>query len=382
VTERSDRGGLSPREFQRYSRHLVLPEFGLEGQRRLKQSSVLLVGVGGLGSPIALYLAAAGVGRIGLVDPDPVDLSNLQRQVVHGTATLGIPKVESARRRLADLNPDIEVVAIDEAFLAGTAQRIARGYDLIVDGTDNFPARYLINDVALLQGVPFVYGAILRFEGQVSVFADTDGPCYRCLFPTPPPLDEVPTCAEAGVLGVVPGTIGLLQATEVVKRLTGVGAPLIGRLLTYDALSARFEAFEVRRDPNCPTCGTGVDRRSIELVDVGDRCSAPNDVPSIGVAELKRRLDAGEPIRIVDVREPGEWAIARIPGSTLIPVRDLESRRDELNPDAEIVLVCRTGRRSARAVARLRRAGYSRVRNLEGGISAWATEVDPDLPVY
>jgi len=382
MTDRIDFGDLTRREFERYLRHLVLPEFGLEGQRRLKAASVLLVGVGGLGSPVALYLAAAGVGRIGLVDPDPVDLSNLQRQVVHGTATLGIPKVESARRRLADLNPDVEIAAVESAFVAETAEEIARGYDLIVDGTDNFPARYLINDTALRLGVPFVYGAIQRFEGQVSVFADGDGPCYRCLFPTPPPPDAVPTCAEAGVLGVVPGTIGLLQATEAVKRLAGIGSPLVGRLLTYDALSARFETFDVVRDLDCLACGTGVDRRSIELIDIGERCRVPAEVPSIRPAELKRRLDAGESIRIIDVREPGEWAIARIPGSTLIPLRELESRRDEFDPDAEIVVVCRTGRRSARAVDRLRRAGCGNVWNLEGGIVAWASEVDPDLPAY
>lgn len=379
---------LSHEEIKRYSRHLLLPEVGLAGQKRLKAASVLLIGTGGLGSPLALYLAAAGVGRIGLVDYDVVDYSNLHRQVIHGTANVGQLKVDSARTRLLDINPDIEVVAHNEPFTAANALRLAQGYDVLVDGTDNFPTRYLSNDVAVLLGKPNVYGSIFRFEGQVSVFYARQGPCYRCLFPTPPPPGLVPSCAEGGVLGVLPGTVGTLQATETLKLLLGVGEPLIGRLLLYDALSMTFDEVKLRKNPQCVICGPNPTVR--ELIDYEAFCGVPGhdrETPTASAwdmapTDLASRLRAGEPLRLIDVREPHEWEIAHLPGAQRIPLGDLPAHLHELNSAETIVLYCKSGVRSMRAVELLHGAGFRRLWNLRGGLNAWATEVDPSLPTY
>ena len=389
MTESEKRVGLSSEEIRRYSRHLVLPEIGMSGQQRLKSARVLIVGAGGLGSPVSLYLAAAGVGTIGLVDADRVSFSNLQRQIVHGTSTLGEPKVLSAKARLRDLNPVIEVCAIQEAFTSANAERIATDYDLVIDGTDNFPTRYLINDVCLKLGIPFVYGAIFRMEGQVSLFGTEDGPCYRCLFPEPPPPESVQTCEEAGVLGAIPGTIGTFQATEAIKWIVGIGTPLAGRLLVYDAASMTTETLEIARQPGCRGCG--VDPASIELIDYTGFCGVPIDTgpahqlpadATIRPRELKARLDAGESLRIVDVRQPVEWEIVHLEASTLVPLDRLDEAMAHLDPDEEIIVVCRRGERSARAVTRLRKAGFGRARNLTGGLTAWSRDVDPRLPIY
>ena len=389
MTEAGKRIELTNEEIRRYSRHLVLPEIGLAGQQRLKTARVLIVGAGGLGSPVSLYLAAAGVGTIGLVDADRVSFSNLQRQIVHGTSTLGEPKVLSAQARLEDLNPDIEVCAIQEAFSSANAERIATGYDLVIDGTDNFPTRYLINDVCLRLGIPFVYGAIFRMEGQVSLFGTEDGPCYRCLFPEPPPPESVQTCEEAGVLGAIPGTIGTFQATEAIKWIIGIGTPLVGRLLVYDAASMTTETLEIARQPGCLGCG--VDPSSIELIDYAGFCGVPVDAgpahelpddATISPRELKARLDTGENLRILDVRLPVEWEIVHLEASTLVPLDRLDEAAKELDPDEEVIVICRRGERSARAVLRLREAGFRRARNLTGGLTAWSEDVDPKLPVY
>lgn len=389
MSDRKSVEPLSHEEIRRYSRHLVLPEIGLAGQQRLKNARVLIVGVGGLGSPVALYLAAAGVGTIGLVDADRVSVSNLQRQVVHGTATLGEPKVLSAEARLRDLNPELDVCAIQEAFGSGNAERIAEGYDLIIDGTDNFPTRYLINDVCLRLGIPFVYGAIFRMEGQVSLFNAENGPCYRCLFPEPPPPESVQTCEEAGVLGAIPGTIGTLQATEAIKWIVGIGVPLVGRLLVYDAASMTTETLEITRQEGCLGCG--VDPATIELIDYAGFCGVPVDTgpvhqlpeeATISPRALKARIDAGEPLRILDVRQPVEWEIVHLETSTLVPFDRLDEAAKGLDPDEEIIVVCRKGERSARAVEHLREAGFKRARNLIGGLTAWSRDVDPRLPVY
>ena len=377
---------LSREEIRRYSRHLLLPEVGLQGQRKLKAASVLVIGTGGLGSPVALYLAAAGVGRIGLVDFDVVDASNLQRQIIHGSGTLGDLKVESAKKRLLDLNPDIRVDAHNEMFSAENAFRIAEPYDIIVDCSDNFPTRYLSNDLAVLTGKPNVYGSIFRFDGQVSVFDASRGPCYRCIFPDPPPPGAVPTCAEGGVLGVLPGTIGTLQATEVVKLILGVGEPLTGTLLLYDALEMRFDRIKLRKNPKCKVCGEHPEITG--LIDYEAFCGFGHEGDALGEeweitpAELADRLKRGDSLKLVDVREPHEAEIARIPGAESIPLGKLTSRIAELNPDEEIVLICKEGTRSARALKVLRDAGFRKVRNLKGGINAWAQEVDPSLPVY
>ena len=379
---------LSHEEIRRYSRHLVLPEVGKVGQRKLKAARALVVGAGGLGSPVLMYLAAAGVGHVGLVDADAVSLSNLQRQIVHGTATLGRSKVESARAHLLDLNPDVEVTAYDEALTSESAERIASGYDIVVDGTDNFPTRYLINDVCLKLGIPFVYGAIFRMEGQASLFCKELGPCYRCVFPSPPPPESVLTCAEAGVLGVVPGTIGTLQATEVIKHILGFGTPLAGRLLIYSAAEMRFETISVTKNPECPTCS--IDPSEIELIDYHGFCGVPTgesglDLPleaRITPKRLKRLLDSGAPIRILDVRQPLEWEIVHLEGSTLVPHDRLAAEIPKLDRKDELVIVCREGRRSAHVVAWLRESGFARARNLEGGLTAWSTDIDPQLPIY
>lgn len=382
---------FSPDEALRYARHFSLPGVGPEGQRHLRDARVLLVGAGGLGSPAALYLAAAGVGTLGIVDADVVDLSNLQRQLLHGTAAVGRPKVDSARERLADLNPHVAVEPHPVALTAGNARELVRGYDVVVDGTDNFAARYLINDASVLEGRPVAHGAILRWEGQASVFAVPGGPCYRCLFPEPPEPGSAPSCAEAGVLGVLPGIVGSIQAAEALKLLLGVGETLAGRLLLFDALGMSFREVRFRRNPECAVCGDHPTIR--EPADAQPFCTPPfpqelpmdhSAVPEITATELKRRLDAGEPLAIVDVREPWEWEIGNLAsrGARLIPLGELEERLGEIDPAGEMVLQCRSGARSADALRFLRERGFRRLHNLRGGILAWADEVDPTLPRY
>jgi adenylyltransferase/sulfurtransferase len=378
---------LSNEEIRRYSRHLIMPEFGMEGQRRLKESSVLLIGAGGLGSPLALYLAAAGVGRIGLVDFDVVDESNLQRQIVHGTSSLGVRKTESAKRRLLDLNPGIEVETYEEQITSENAFALIGPYDVIVDGTDNFPTRYLTNDASVMLGKPNVYGSIFRFEGQATVFhPKAGGPCYRCLYPEPPPPGLVPSCAEGGVLGVLPGVIGTIQATEAIKLLTGIGETLVGRLMLYDALAMRFRELKLRRNPDCPVCG---DHPTItELIDYDLFCGimpepaqADNtyEITPVDVAAWLKRDDA--PF-LLDVREPNEWDIGHLPDATRISVNELQGRMNELDTAREMVVYCRSGARSGRAVDMLRAAGFRKVKNMTGGILRWSDEVDPSIPKY
>ena len=385
---------LSPAETLRYARHLILPEVGPAGQRKLKQARVLLVGAGGLGSPLALYLAAAGVGTLGLVDFDVVDATNLQRQVLHGTRDVGRPKLDSACDRIGDLNPHVAVEPHPVRLSSANALELFREYDVVVDGTDNFPTRYLVNDACVLTGKPNVYGSILRWEGQASVFWAERGPCYRCLFRDPPPPGLVPSCAEGGVLGVLPGIVGTLQAAETLKLLLGVGEPMIGRLLLLDALRMRFRELKLRKDPECPACG---ERPTIrELIDYERFCGVPqanpteapmangSEVPEITPAELKQRLDRGDRLTIIDVREPHEWDICNLEdhGSRLIPLGQIEERAGEIDPQDEIVLQCRSGARSAKALAALRERGYSRLWNLKGGILGWSDEVDPSIPKY
>ncbi|MCX6545422.1 MAG: molybdopterin-synthase adenylyltransferase MoeB [Acidobacteria bacterium] len=372
-------------EIARYSRQLILPEIGVDGQRRLKAGRVLVVGAGGLGSPVALYLAAAGVGTLGLVDFDTVDLSNLHRQILHGTPDVGRSKLASASDRIAAINPNVEVRRHEGALASANALDVVRDYDVVVDGTDNFPTRYLVNDACVLLGKPNAYGAIFRFEGQASVFAAKDGPCYRCLYPEPPPPGLVPSCAEAGVLGVLPGLIGTIQATEAIKLLVGIGEPLVGRLLVYDALRLRFQELRLQKDPDCPVCGTHPTIR--ELVDYNAFCgmtpARAGDVDfDISPADLKARMDRGEALFLLDVREPQEYQVARLPGGVLIPPGELVARQGELDSDAEIVAYCHYGVRSANATAYLRNAGFSRVRNLAGGIEAWSLTIDPTVPRY
>jgi adenylyltransferase/sulfurtransferase len=369
---------LSARERQRYSRHILLPEIGEEGQRTLKQARVLCVGAGGLGSPALLYLAAAGVGTIGIVDFDAVDFSNLQRQIVHDTASVGRSKVESARARVAALNPDVQVETFDAPFSAANAKTLLDAFDVVVDGTDNFPARYLVNDACVLYRKPNAWGSIFRFEGQAAVFAAPDGPCYRCLHPEPPPADLIPNCADAGVLGVVPGIIGTIQAAEAIKLLLGIGEPLAGRLLVFDALKMRFRELTLAKDPGCPICGV---RPAItELRETATWC--PSGVRALTPSELKARMDAGDAPVILDVREPHEAAICRIPGSRLIPLGQLPARRGEFDPTKEIVVYCKSGGRSASAVGILRQAGVAKAINLSGGILRWINEIDPSLTRY
>ncbi|MFI0606960.1 MAG: molybdopterin-synthase adenylyltransferase MoeB [Anaerolineae bacterium] len=377
---------LSPQEVARYSRHLIMPQVGMAGQRRLKAASVLLVGAGGLGSPAGLYLAAAGVGRIGLVDADVVDASNLQRQVLYGTRDLDRPKTASAVDRLRDLNPHVELVAHQTVLDSSNALQILADYDIVVDGSDNFPTRYLVNDACVLLGKPDVYGSIFRFDGQAAVFWAAKGPCYRCLFPEPPPPGLVPSCAEGGVLGVLPGIIGSIQANEAIKLILGAGESLIGRLLLLDALSMRFQDFKLPKDPACPACGERPTLRT--LIDYQQFCGIPQavapteDTLEILPATLRARLDRGERLILLDVRDPHELAISQIDGGLLIPLSELAARLAELDPADEIVAYCRTGVRSARAVAMLRQAGFPRVHNLVGGINRWAEEVDGSLPRY
>ena len=374
---------LDHSEVARYGRHLVLPEVGPEGQLRLRAASVLVVGAGGLGSPLALYLAAAGVGRIGLVDFDRVELSNLQRQILYGTSDVGRPKVAAALERLADVNPHVSLQCHEARFSVDNALELVCDYDVIVDGTDNFPTRYLVNDACVLSGKPNVYGSIFRFEGQVSVFSAGRGPCYRCLFPEPPDAGAVPSCAEGGVLGVLPGVIGTLQATETLKWILGRGDSLCGRLLLFDALEMRFREVELRRDPACPVCGEAPTIREL-VATAADSCAAeaPRPTTEIDVRELQGRLQSGKQPCLLDVRTPEEWSICRLPGARLIPLQELEGRVDEIDRDREIVVYCHIGLRGSAAAELLRNRGYSRVWNLVGGIDAWATAIDPTMPRY
>ena len=376
---------LTREELHRYSRHLILPDVALDGQMRIKAARVLLVGAGGLGSPAALYLAAAGVGTLGLVDFDVVDVTNLQRQVLHGTSAVGQSKLESARDRIGDLNPNVEVEMHETRLTSANALEIMREYDVIVDGTDNFATRYLTNDACVLLGKPNVYGSIFRFEGQASIFAMPDGPCYRCLFPNPPPPGLVPSCAEGGVLGVLPGIVGTIQATEALKLILGIGDTLVGRLLLIDAMGMRFHTVRVPRDPNCPACGT---HEIQELIDYDEYCGTPggemparSDVPEITPTELAARLDAKEDFDLIDVREPYEWQLGRLPTARLIPLGQLPGALSTLDSTRDIVVYCRSGKRSADATLQLRAAGFRAV-NLAGGILRWSDEIDPSLPKY
>ena len=388
---------LSHEEVQRYSRHLIMPEVGMAGQKKLKAASILLIGAGGLGSPLAMYLAAAGVGRIGLVDYDVVDYTNLQRQIIHGSKDVGRPKLESAKETMLDINPHIQVDTYELPLTSANALELFEPYDIIIDGTDNFPTRYLTNDACVLLGKPNVYGSIFRFEGQASVFYAEEGPCYRCLFPEPPPPGLVPSCAEGGVLGILPGTIGAIQATEAIKLILGIGEPLIGRLLLYDALNMEFDQVRLRKNPNCPICGEN--RTITELIDYEQFCGMPAHdhslygggatddgpaVPQITPQELKARLDAGDDLLILDVREPHEWDISNLAhlGAILIPQGQVLERMNELDTAKEIVVQCRSGGRSAAVLRQLQQHGFQKLWNLDGGINRWAREVDTSLPVY
>lgn len=380
---------LTSEELQRYSRHLILPEVGIEGQTKLKNARVLLVGTGGLGAPLALYLGAAGVGTLGLVDFDVVDISNLQRQVIHGTKDIGRKKLDSAEDSLKDINPGIRVVRHEVALSSENALDIVRDYDVVADGTDNFPTRYLVNDACVLLGKPNAYGSIFRFEGQASVFATEGGPCYRCLYPEPPPPGLVPSCAEGGVLGILPGVIGLVQATEVVKLILGIGQTLSGRLLLYDALAMKFRELKLRRNPECPVCG---DHPTIkELIDYHQFCGVPKPgeeqrqtVPysELTPVEVKAKLDRGDDFQLIDVREPHEHQIGNIPAAVLIPLGQLPQRLAEIDRGREVVFHCKMGGRSAKACELLIASGFTRVFNMKGGILAWSDTVDPKVPKY
>jgi len=378
---------LSKEEVMRYSRHLIMPEVGMEGQLKIKQAKVLCIGTGGLGAPLGLYLAAAGVGRIGLVDFDVVDTTNLQRQVLFGTSDVGRPKTEAAAERLRNLNPDIQIDTFETQLTSANALELFKDYDIIVDGTDNFPTRYLVNDACIITGKPNVYGSIFRFEGQTTVFGYPGGPCYRCLYPEPPPPGLVPSCAEGGVLGVLPGIVGTIQAAETLKLIIGKGEPLIGRLLLFDALAMKFRELKLRKNPECPVCGEHPTQT--KLIDYAEFCGVRGEegpttvtnVPEITPKELKTRLDRGDDIYVLDVREPHEYQICNING-TLIPLGDLSRRVSELDTSREIVAHCRSGARSAKAVDFLRTAGFRKIWNLKGGILAWSDEVDPSVPKY
>jgi molybdopterin/thiamine biosynthesis adenylyltransferase/rhodanese-related sulfurtransferase len=379
---------LSNDEIARYSRHLLLPEVGMEGQQKLKAAKVLCVGTGGLGSPLALYLAAAGIGTLGLVDFDVVDSSNLQRQIIHSTADVGRPKIDSAADKLKALNPHLNIVKHETMLTSANALEIIRDYDIVADGTDNFQTRYLVNDACVLTGKPNAYGSIFRFEGQASVFATKEGPCYRCLYPEPPPPGLVPSCAEGGVLGILPGIVGVIQATEVIKFILGKGEPLIGRLLLVDSLNMHFRELKLRKNPDCPVCGKNP--TVTKLIDYDQFCgiapaAAPtpiqNGIPQISAIELKRRLDAGEDIFVLDVREPHEYQIANL-GAKLIPLGDLPARIGELDSSREIVVHCKSGGRSQKASEFLAQNGFKNVQNLAGGINGWSTDVDPKIAKY
>jgi sulfur-carrier protein adenylyltransferase/sulfurtransferase len=378
---------LSNEEILRYSRHLIMPEVGMEGQLKLKSARVLLIGTGGLGAPLGLYLTAAGVGHIGLVDFDVVDFTNLQRQVTFGTNDVGKPKTEAASARLSNLNPDVQIATYETKLTSENALELFKDYDIVVDGTDNFPTRYLVNDACILLGKPNVYGSIFRFEGQVTVFGMPDGPCYRCLYPEPPPPGLVPSCAEGGVLGVLPGIVGSLQALETIKLIIGRGESLAGRLVLFDALAMKFRELKLRKNPHCPMCGSH--RKIHELIDYNEFCGIRGEeeiesnlkVPEITAHELKERLDSGEDIFVLDVREPHEYQICNIKGH-LIPLGELPRRVHELDSAREIVAHCKSGKRSARAVDFLRQAGFRKISNLRGGILSWSLEVDPSVPKY
>jgi sulfur-carrier protein adenylyltransferase/sulfurtransferase len=405
-------GDLSNDEIKRYSRHLIMPEVGIEGQRRLKSSSILIIGTGGLGSPTALYLAAAGVGKIGLVDYDVVDWTNLQRQVIHGMSTVGMSKLDSAEIRLRDLNPDIIIEKYNVPLTSDNALELLEPYDIIIDGTDNFPTRYLVNDACVKLGKPNVYGSIFRFEGQLSVFYAKEGPCYRCMFPEPPPPGLVPSCAEGGVLGILPGTIGTMQATEAIKLLLGIGTPMIGRMMLYDALEMSFNTIKVRKNPDCPVCGKHAD--AIELIDYEQFCGMPahdrssfstiepgfEEMPHITVRELQAQMDAHNPdVVVLDVRDPHEWEISALPGTLRIPKGDIQQAKNavlagrklfeetvlaQIPKDKTLLVHCRSGKRSADSINFLREVGYdaSKMYNVAGGILAWAKEIDPAMPTY
>ena len=378
---------LSNDEIARYSRHLIMPEVALEGQKKLKAARVLTIGAGGLGAPLAMYLAAAGIGTIGIVDFDVVDESNLQRQIIHGTSDVGRKKMESARDTILDINPNVKVEAYEDPLTSENALDTIKDYDIIVDGTDNFATRYLVNDACVLLGKPNVYGSIFRFEGQASVFYAEEGPCYRCLYPEPPPPGLVPSCAEGGVLGILPGAVGTIQATETVKLILGIGEPLIGRLLLYDALGMSFREMTLRKDPACPVCGENP--TVTELIDYQEFCGIPqahaaeqaNGVPEINVTKLKQKIDNGEDINVLDVREPHEYEVANI-GVRLIPLGELPQRLAELDQSDTFAIHCKTGGRSARAVKLLQDAGFQNVYNVKGGITAWSEEIDPSVPKY
>ena len=380
---------LSNEEILRYSRHLILPEVGKAGQEKLKAARIMLIGTGGLGSPNALYLAAAGIGTIGMIDFDVVDQTNLQRQLLYGSGSVGVPKVEAAKARIAEVNPNVQVNTYNAKLTSANALDIFKDYDLIIDGTDNFPTRYLVNDACVFLNKPNVYGSIFRFEGQATFFKPKDGPCYRCLYPEPPPPGEVPSCAEGGVLGILPGLVGMIQASEAVKYFLGKGDLLIGRLLQIGVLDMRFRELKIQRDPQCPVCG---DKPTItELVDYEQFCGlglgmeAPeadlNGVPEISAEELKAKMDAKQVLNIIDVREPYEFEISRLPGSTLIPLGTLMDRVNELDSSKEYVVHCRSGARSAKAIKQLQKIGFKKLKNLAGGINAWA-DIDPSVPKY
>ncbi len=380
---------LTTDDLSRYSRHLILPEVGMEGQRKLKAARVLCVGTGGLGSPLAFYLAAAGIGTLGLVDFDVVDASNLQRQIIHSTKDIGRKKLDSAEEKLKALNPALNVVKHETMLSSANALEILKDYDIVADGTDNFPTRYLVNDACVLLGKPNAYGSIFRFEGQASVFATEEGPCYRCLYPEPPPPGLVPSCAEGGVLGILPGLVGVIQATEVIKLILGKGSPLIGRLLLVDALNMRFRELKLRKNPDCPVCGENPTVK--ELIDYQHFCgivpetkeekALKNGIPQISVKELKQRIDAGEDIFLLDVREPYEYQIAQI-GGKLIPQNDVPQRLAEIPRDREIIIHCRSGARSQKIAEFLKQSGYPQVANVAGGILAWSDEIDPKVQKY
>jgi len=378
---------LSKDEILRYSRHLIMPEVGMEGQLKLKRAKVLCVGTGGLGSPLALYLAAAGIGKLGIVDFDVVDFTNLQRQVIHGTNDVGRSKLESARETIHEINPHVEVETYETRLTSANALDIIKDYDIVADGTDNFPTRYLVNDACVLLGKPNVYGSVFRFEGQASVFYAKEGPCYRCLYPEPPPPGLVPSCAEGGVIGVLPGIIGSIQALQTIKLVLGKGQTLIGRLLLFDALNLKFRELKLRKNPHCALCGKNP--TITELIDYEEFCGIRGEehvplttVPEVTAADVKKMIDEKKPFVLVDVREPHEVDICRIPDSTLIPLGDLPSRMHELNSADEIVVYCRVGVRSARAVELLMKAGFRKIHNLKGGVLAWADQVDPSMPKY
>lgn len=384
---------LSHDEIKRYSRHLIMPEVGMEGQKKLKAAKILLVGTGGLGSPTAMYLAAAGIGTLGLVDYDVVDVTNLQRQIIHGTKDIGVPKIDSASATLADLNPYVTIIKHEVPLTSENALDIIKNYDIVIDGTDNFPTRYLVNDACVMSGKINVYGSIFRFEGQVSVFGAADGPCYRCLFPSPPPPGLVPNCAEGGVLGILPGTIGTLQATEAIKVILGVGKPLIGRLMLYDALEMTFDTVKVKKNPACPVCGEHP--TVTELIDYEQFCGVPAHdrstygeleaeviIPAISVKQLKSRLEDGQNLLLIDVRDAHELDISRLDMAVHIPKNEVKHRLDEIPRDIPVVVQCRTGVRSSEVVSWLMDAGYQNAVNLAGGINAWARLIDPTVPEY